>query len=645
MKRNIAILILIFVCLINTSYSQTKTPYEKKVDQIMIDMCKVIGVDNSLLQMAIKLNDWDIVRTSQDFAFKCKMLDRNELLVIILATEQKLKEAKKLKTDVDYRKEQEKETKEKRLKEQELNKKLVSFSDIEKVKTEVKTEFLKWVKKGEFETNSDYQIRTKNKAAVIDSITFELITSRINSLTQKNCTNSDEISYYLELKNYDTEKQIYNVEFVCRAHTGFTHCGGYQNIDEKFSDILNIDIELAKKIKQVSKKDKFFTNSDADIIWFCNRKIIYTKNLNDWIITPNGYFFPNKLEFYNEIIHINNQNIIPLIKLSLNTKDLGLQEYFNENYNINIQQVIVKKLEIQRNILITQAEKLVSENNLEQAIKFFKDANQIQNTEDIKIKVVEIEKKIIEKKQNDLIKSAEQSERDGSITNSLEKLEEAKELFIEANKLIYNENLQFKIVEIQNKITEIKQNELLKKAEQYEQVGEITNSIEKLEEANKLKFSTSISSKIDFLIKGRDLALSNHKYLDSLYILAQLEELNLFKDIVSTNSLDEIKKGYGQKYLDCKSLITTKINSIWLNVSNTNNEINKNRNREVWNDKFQELLLQIKEFRNEINKNSDFEINIQKALLENDKKQLKILKEDDLKIIIDTILSNNYIKK
>ena len=138
MKHITAIFFLTFFCYFNPLYSQTKTQYEKKVDQIMTEMCKAIGVENSLIQMALSLNDWDIVRTSQDLAFKSKMLDRNELLVIVLATEQKLKDAEKLKTEVDFNKAKEKEAKEKQQKEQQLSNNLIRFSDLTKLKSEIK---------------------------------------------------------------------------------------------------------------------------------------------------------------------------------------------------------------------------------------------------------------------------------------------------------------------------------------------------------------------------------------------------------------------------------------------------------------------------------------------------------------------------
>lgn len=638
MKSITAILLLTIICLYNISYSQTKTPYEKKVDQIMTEMCKAIGVENSLIQMAVKLNDWDIVRTSQDLAFKSKMLDKNELLVIVLATEQKLKDAEKLKTEVDFKKEKEKEAKEKQQKVQQLSNNLIRFSDLTKLKSEIKVEFLKWVKKGEFETNSEYQTRTKNKELVIDSISFEFISRRLNSLAQKDCINTDDVPYYIELLNYDADKQMYNVDFVCRSHTGFPYCGTYQNYDERFSGMLNLNTENAKKIKQLSQKDRFYTNSDADIIWFCNHEISYSKKISDWLISSNGYLFPRKYDILNETIEISNQKSTPLNNLTINTSDLELTEYFNSNHIINIGNINSRKLQLEREKLIKLAERHIAGNYLELALENYKEAYLIQSTEDIKLKIDEIELKIIERKRKELITSAEQFLIDGTAMNSVEKLEKSKELFIHANKLKFIENDQFKILEIEEKIINIKQIELIKLAEQNQKSGKISKSIENLEDAQKLKQRNDLMTKIDLLKKDLDFALSQHKYLDSIFLLAQKEKLKLFNDLVNISELDEIKNGYGQKYLDCKSVITTKINTLWTIVSNSNNEFNRNRNREVWNDKSQELMQKNIEFRNELSKSSNFEINVQKALLVKDKKYLKIFKEDDLNIIVETIL-------
>jgi hypothetical protein len=641
MKQITAILFLTFFCHFNSLYSQTKTPYEKKVDKIMTEMCKVIGVENSLIQMALKLNDWDIVRTSQDFAFKCKMMDKNELLVVVLATEQKLKEAEKIKTEVDFKKKKVKEVKEKQQKEQQLSSNLKRFSDLTKLKSEIKSEFLKWVKKGEFETNSEYQTRTKYKEQIIDSISFEFISRRLNSLAQKDFTNTDEVPYYIELLNYNADIQMYNVDFVCRSHTGFPYCGTYQNYDERFSVILNLNTENAKKIKQLSGKYRFFTNSDADVIWFCNRAINYSVKLTDWLISSNGYFFPRKYEILNETIQINNQNSTPLNNLTFNTSELELTEYFNSSHIINIENFNSRKLLLKREKMIKLAENQIAENNLDKALKFYKEANLIQNTEDIKLKIEEIDLKIIERKRKELITSAEQFLIDGTAMSSVEKLEKAKEFLNQANKLKFIENDQFKILEIEEKIIKIKQNTLIELAEQNQKSGKMSKSIENLEDAQKLKQRNDLMIKIQGLKKDRFTAISNHQKLDSLFTLIQSEKLKLFNEIVTSSSLDNIKNGYGLKYLECKTTIVDKIDSLWSKISNNNSEINRNRNREVWDDKSEELLQKLNEFRNELGKNSNFEINVQKALLEKDKKYLKIFKEDNVNVIIDAILKTN----
>lgn len=641
MKKITAILFLTFFCHFNPLYSQTKTPYEKKVDQIMTEMCKAIGVENSLIQMALKLNDWDIVRTSQDLAFKSKILDRNELLVIVLATEQKLKDAEKLKTEVDFKKEKEKEAKEKQQKEQQLSNNLIRFSDLTKLKSEIKSEFLKWVKKGEFETNSEYQTRTKNKELVIDSIVFELIKSKIDLLTQKDCINSDDIPYYFELKIFDADNQFYNVNLVCRSYDGHPNYGTYQNFDERIETAIPVKIDLAKRIKELARKDRFYTNSDADIIWFCNREINYSVKLTDWLISSNGYFFPRKYDILNETIEITNQKSTPLNNLTINTSDLELTEYFNSNHVMNIENINSRKLQLEREKLIKLAERHVAGNYLELALKNYKEAYLIQSTEDIKLKIEEIELKIIERKRKELITSAEQFLIDGTALNSVEKLEKSKELFTQANKLKFIENDQFKILEIEDKIINIKQNELIKLAEQNQKSGRLSKSIENLEDAQKLKPRNDLITKIDGLKNDRLTAITNHQKLDSLFALAQSEKMKLFNDIVNTSTLDEIKSGYGQKYLDCKSVITTNINSLWTELSNSNTEINRNRNREVWNDKSQEFMQRIIDFRNELSKNSNFEISVQKALMEKDKKFLKIFKEDGVNVIIESILKTN----
>lgn len=641
MKRITAILILTFICQFNTSYSQTKTPYEKKVDQIMTEMCKAIGVENSLIQMAVKLNDWDIVRTSQDLAFKSKMLDRNELLVIVLATDQKLKDAEKLKNEVDDRKKKEKEAKEQQIKEEKLEKELARYSDLVEIKNEIFSEFSKWATKGEFETVSDFQIRMNIKEKVIDSIAFELVSKRI-TLLHGFYINDNKPAYYIELKNYDADKQLYHVLLARRN----SYKGTNQHKDVIIKEELNVNVELAKLLKQNSEKVSYYdipTKSHIDdyIVWFDDIQITYSKNLDNWIVNSNGFFFPKSYNILRKYNHNTKIFQTTLKEVKIHTNELDLRKYFPIDYVIDISTFLGKRLENERQVILIKADRLLSENKLEQAKNLLIEANNLRFTEEINNKIQALQIKIIEFKRNELIKSAEQYEKEGNLSNSIEKLEKANELFKEANNLTFNDNIQTKIVEIEDKLIEIKQNELIKTADKLQKVGFISNAIGKLEEAIKLKARADLITKIDLLKKDRDLALNNHKTLDSLFKLAQIGKLEIFKDIVTPSYLDEVKKGYGQKYIDCKSVITTNFNSLWTVISNTNSEINRDRNREVWNDNSKEFLNKINEFRNEIGKYSNFEINVHKALMEKDKKYLKIFKEDDVNSIIETIVSSN----
>ena len=582
MKKITSILILTFVCLFNTSYSQTKTPYEKQVDQIMTEMCKAIGVDNTLLQLAIKMNDWDIVRTSQDFAFKCKLLDQNELKAIVVATQFRLKEAEKLKIDEDFKKKIEKEEKEKQAIELKNQKDLIKYSDLTQIKEEIYSYFNNWVNKGEFETNIDYQARMDNKEIIINRITYYFVSKRVNSL-RENCNR-----YYLELKKYDPDKQFYAINLVRRIYNEIDkgQLNTYYDENIPINDTLIVSIEFAKRIKEESTKDRFNIGSDVDIIWFCNKAIFFSQNINNWVINSNGFFFPKYYSLFEEYKHTINMSNTSLDKLILNTNELGLQEHFPSNYVIDFGKLGIKtidfNLDIKRDKIIKQANRLsIHEDKLE-AFELYQEANKILFTDDVKSKIDEIEPIVIER-----------------------------------------------------------QKELIESAKEYENNGNISASIEKLEIANKLITKEEISKKINALKQEYFESLKKYKVLDSIFSLASIEKSNLFKETGTRIALDEVKDGYGAEYQICEGRITTKINSLWYQISESNTEMTFKGKRGVWNDKSSDLLQKINDFRNELNKYSKFEINIKKALKEKDKKFLKIFKEEDEDIIINTIIKSN----
>lgn len=603
-KQISALLIFILFCNINIGFSQTKTPYEKKKEEIAIKYLKKMGVSTAEINRAKNADASGmlllllITEKLQTYQYSHGM----EALVLMSEWEKEAKAAEKLKGEEDFRREREKKEKEEQEKiarrekyeqeklleeqkreeqrlaeetkrEEEYQKALIQFSDLQQIKNEISSQFIAWATKGEFETNVDYQNRMVIKKSVIDSITYRLVSGQVATLFGQYSGYNGE--YSIVLKDYDVDKQLYPILLI-----GEFERDRLGNVRLSMEDTLIVETEIAKRIKKIAWKDDY--SNQYVISTFHNSDVKLSKNLNDWIISQKGYFFPKSYTFFDQYTHTRKLPSTSANNLTFKTNDLGLGSYFPENYSIEIDRFWIKERESQRNELIKKAEKLFSENNLEQSKKIFIEANTLRATEDIKLKIVDIE----------------------------------------------------------NKLIEIKQNELVKTAEQYQKSGRISNSIEKFEEANRLKPKTEIATKINDLKRLRTDALANHSQLDSLYSLAGSEKMKLFNDIVVLNDLDEIKKGFGENYLACKTLLTTNTNSDWTSIINSFNEINKNRNREVWDEKSNQLLARIIQFRTELNRNSNFELRIQKALLAKDKKFLKILKDDDSNKIIDFVLTN-----
>jgi hypothetical protein len=663
MKRITAILILTFICLYNTSFAQTKTLYEKKKEEISIKYLKKMGVSVSEINRAKTADESGLLllllvaEKVQAYQYSHGM----ESLVLMSEWEKEVKAAEKLKGEADFKKERDKKLKDEQIakakqeqyqkeklleeknreseriakenaQEKQYQEALIKNSDFQEIKSEIKSKFEEWASKGEFETQSEYEMRLQNKKIIIDSIAFHLFSNKVTTIFGEYSNYNGE--YSIKLKEYNIDKKLYPITLK-----GYFYKDGIGNVNLEINDTLNVDVNMAKKIKNIARQEDY--SGEYEIGVFQNENVKFSKNMNDWQITKKGYFFPKTYTFFNQFKHTMKDVSTSVNEVKIQTNELGLSNYFSTDYSIDIDKYWIKKMENERTAILIKAERFLAENKFEQAKNLFIEANNLRFTEDVKNKLQDVDIKIIELKRNELIKSAEQYESNGNISNSIEKLEKSKELFSEANKLKFSESIKMKIVDVENKIIVIKQIELVKSAEHYENLGKISNSIEKLQEANKLKVRTDLSAKIDGLIKNRDMALTNHRIMDSLLTIAESEKLNLFNDIISTSSLDEIKKGYGQKYLDCQSLITSKINSLWMVVSNTINDVNRNRNREIWTDKYQELLLKINEFRNEVSKHANFQINIQKAILEKNKKDLKILKEDDINVIIETVIKTN----
>lgn len=572
MNKYILTLFVILFCHYSIVLCQTKTPYQKKQNQIMTEMCKAIGVNNSLIQMAINLNDWDIVKTSQDLAFKSRMMDKNELLIIIFATDKKLKDAEKLKNDIDFKRDAEKKAKEvntKKIEEQKKQKQiqiiedrkieeeknnLYEKSDYFQIINQIKTNFSKWLLKGEFEKSEEYNIRLENREIIFLDFCNEAVLKQIERKSEFQSEddyyeNKNNLENSFELFEYNADKEYFPFKWT------------YKNIT--FSDSIFVPLKDAPDFKkETNYKNIHLSNKRSDYClienYIYSRKILID-NLND----------KNKIEISLDF------NINPK-RIEFNTNDIQLKNYVFETLKFDFEGYKSLKSEI----LIKNAEKIENTGNYQEALKLY-------------VNILEFDKN---------------------------------------SKLA-----KYKISQITESINEINRAEFINNAETLYNNGLLSQSREKYIEAIRIRSSEDINKiifEIDKIITESDI--KNNEILNAHNINSSNNEISVSSKIIT--DLVNIRKIYGIKYKSCIDAINLELNSKWLKLNDDYNLFIKNNNKEIWTIKNQELLEKLILFNQEYNKYKLFEDNIFKALRNEDKKYLKILKEDSEKIIIETVI-------
>jgi hypothetical protein len=610
MKKKTAILILTFICLFNTSYSQTKTPYEKKEEEISIKYLKKMRVSSSEINRAKSADESGmlllllIAEKIQAYQYTHGV----ESLILMNEWEKEIKAAEKLKGKADYKKEREKSEKAKREKiarqkkyeqqklleekkaeekkiveekkqEREQLEYLIKNSDLNKVKSSIRKSFITWVAKGDYESTEEHLLRLDNKYKILDSLCFYNINNLIKN--RNNIRGNEDNFYLVKLFKYNADKKFYPIELRLESGWGRYDDEGEADINISPStsilDTIYVEVALAKKLISNAK----FDDNDNTYNFDFSNNLTFSNNISEWFFDEMGYLFPKSFSLMNdEFKHQIKYNLKTADNMSISTSNLTLDEYFKNDY--------------------------------------------ISNTH----KYYEI---LIDKKRNTILKNANKLLSNGELEN-------AKKMFLAANKLKYSEDVNDEIKNIENKLIELNKLELIIKAEQYYTVGNISKSIETFEQANKLKESIELNQKITNIKKNLLESYRLHDNLDSLFNIIDNEKQNLFKDIVDVHELENYKKGYSEKYISCKQKITENVDSEWKKILNIYNEIN--RNREIFEDRFQNIFEELNKFKDLINKNSNFEKEIQKALLSKNKKYLKILKEDNIYIIIETVTTS-----
>jgi hypothetical protein len=295
--KKILILILCFSSFISFSQNQPKTAYERRKDELTIQLLKQFGITQAQINRA-KEKDVGGIESLFMLGNFINKLNTMEGLVVMERFNTALKKAEGLKTEVDFRREREKkdlEEKERqiaieRVKEkerleeeeklenqkkedeaerqrqreddirEETSRKQEKYekSDFVAIKKNIKDKFGNWLEKGEFEKTEDYQNRIKTLGEkTFDSISIKSVASSFGRLKKKEVLNPT-------LSKYDADKESFTISF---------------SIDDyNWTDVIKVPIKDA-----VSFKENFY-------------KFKLTIEDTSWCFVDN-YLYPSTLIF------------------------------------------------------------------------------------------------------------------------------------------------------------------------------------------------------------------------------------------------------------------------------------------------------------------------------------------------------------
>ena len=241
--KKINFITLIFVLFFCNIFSQQKTPYQNKIDQLYSTYFRALQIDESLIHFAKKSNDWSIITKSREFSNAVHSSNKNLIITLTSALEAKIKDAEKLKNATDLKndlikKEIEKneleliklkKEKELLIKEKLLKEKKFENSDYNNIVNNIESEFSNWLEKGEFEKKENFIDRIQNKSkSKFDAICYEKILKRIEE--------KDKISPSLNFEKYNSEEEYFNFNIIIN--------------ELKITDTLKVNINDAENFKK-----------------------------------------------------------------------------------------------------------------------------------------------------------------------------------------------------------------------------------------------------------------------------------------------------------------------------------------------------------------------------------------------------------
>lgn len=188
--------------------------------------------------------------------------------------------------------------------------------DIPYIKNDIKNKFLKWAKKGEFESSKEYFERIQNERV-------EKLHQVITDCLAKRLDENGRDGYYrikIELDTYNADEEIYPITInkIYYGGKGF-----------KFSVKNNIPFEREEAIRFKRVIDDWEGCYD-----------FFPKEGSNWFV-KDGFLVPINIEYMDRLIKISDKGNYPLFsEYVFNTNDLGLSEYFPENYTFTLKDYI-----------------------------------------------------------------------------------------------------------------------------------------------------------------------------------------------------------------------------------------------------------------------------------------------------------------
>ena len=322
MKKGILISALL-LCIAPSVFGQQKTAYQTRK----------IAIENKYLQqLGVPLSDITQLRKKGSifidilFAEKLKLYGKikgsSQQMALISRITDELRAAEKLKTAAEIKAEKDKnqqyknEEEAKRIQKENLVKE--KAKDIPHIKNDIKEKFSEWAKKGEFESNKEHFERIQSeRAKKLHKVITDCLAERLDY------NRAYHYGIKIELDTYNADEEIYPVT-INKIYR-------YDSENFKFSVKNNIPFEREEAIE-------FKKIINTQYGWRPSISFL-EEDPDNWFV-KDGFLFPINMKDGNRLIKISDKGNYPLFsEYVFNTNDLGLSEYFPENYTFTLKKV------------------------------------------------------------------------------------------------------------------------------------------------------------------------------------------------------------------------------------------------------------------------------------------------------------------